>query len=121
MRSALVTGGAGFIGGHIVRRLLQDGVAVRVLDNFSTGYRSNLEDLSGRIEVVEGSVGDRELMQLGHSGLQHLHARAHRLARHPHRRRGNHLAHRLRHAAAAGRAVEVHRLDLLADALRLVL
>ena len=42
----LVTGGAGFIGCNIVRELLARGEEVRVLDNFSTGHRRNLEDVS---------------------------------------------------------------------------
>ncbi len=63
MKRYLVTGGAGFIGSHIVRALLEQGAAVRVLDNFSSGKRENLEGLSnskngGRFEVVEGDVRD---------------------------------------------------------------
>jgi len=53
----LVTGGAGFIGSHIVERLLTDGHKVRVLDDFSTGKRSNLPD-HPQLEIVEGDVGD---------------------------------------------------------------
>jgi UDP-N-acetylglucosamine/UDP-N-acetyl-alpha-D-glucosaminouronate 4-epimerase len=57
---ALVTGGAGFIGSHIVERLLQDGFDVRVLDNFSTGRRENLFELAGEVEVVEGDIQSYE-------------------------------------------------------------
>jgi UDP-glucose 4-epimerase len=53
---ALVTGGAGFIGSHIVRRLLADGARVRVLDNFATGKRSNVVEIAEQIELIEGDV-----------------------------------------------------------------
>ena len=52
----LVTGGAGFIGSHIVDRLLADGYRVRVLDNFSTGKRENLPE-SDDLEIFAGDVG----------------------------------------------------------------
>jgi len=57
----LVTGGAGFIGSHIVRTLLEQGNSVRVLDNFSSGKRENLEGLTqqfdgDRFEVLEGDL-----------------------------------------------------------------
>lgn len=57
----LVTGGAGFIGSHIVHTLLEQGAEVRVLDNFSTGKRENLSGLAGRFnggrfEIHEGDV-----------------------------------------------------------------
>ncbi len=55
MARYLVTGGAGFIGSHIVEALLKQGDTVRVLDNFSTGFRSNLESLGGA-EVFEGDI-----------------------------------------------------------------
>jgi len=61
-RLYLVTGGAGFIGSHICERLLRDGHAVRVLDDFSNGKEQNLEGLAGDIEVLRGSVVDRNLV-----------------------------------------------------------
>jgi UDP-glucose 4-epimerase len=57
-RRALVTGGGGFIGHHLVRRLLEDGHEVRVLDNFATGRRERLEGLD--VELVEGDLRSYE-------------------------------------------------------------
>ena len=54
---ALVTGGAGFIGSHIVDRLLQDGHEVIVLDDFSTGHRQNLAE-NEMLQIVEGDIRD---------------------------------------------------------------
>lgn len=59
----LVTGGAGFIGSHIVEALLQRGEQVRVLDNFSTGKRENLAQLGDRIEVIEGDIRSYHLVR----------------------------------------------------------
>jgi UDP-glucose 4-epimerase len=58
MPRALVTGGAGFIGSNLVRALLERGDEVRVLDNFSTGNRANLETLE--VEIVEGELRSYE-------------------------------------------------------------
>lgn len=57
-RSYLVTGGSGFIGSAIVKRLLSDGHHVRVLDNDSRGRSSRLEGLSGDLELVSGDIRD---------------------------------------------------------------
>jgi nucleoside-diphosphate-sugar epimerase len=55
----LVTGGAGFIGSHLVEHLVGEGHEVVVLDDFSTGKRENLEGLRRRIELIEDTVTDR--------------------------------------------------------------
>ena len=52
----LVTGGAGFIGNHIARTLLERGHAVRIFDNFATGHRRNLVDIYDDIDLVEGDL-----------------------------------------------------------------
>ncbi len=56
----LVTGGAGFIGSHLVDRLLADGHEVRVLDNFATGRRENLVHVQSDIELMEGDIQSYE-------------------------------------------------------------
>ena len=58
----LVTGGAGFIGSHLVDGLLDAGFRVRVLDDLSTGRRENLSDVADRIEFLEGDVRDATLV-----------------------------------------------------------
>jgi len=64
MRQTLVTGGAGFIGSHIVGALLEQGASVRVLDNFSSGRRDNLSAVvrphtASRLHVIEADVRDQ--------------------------------------------------------------
>jgi len=79
MALCLVTGGAGFIGSHLVRRLLELGHTVRVLDDFSTGKRENLRGVAGPLEVVEGSVCDLPTVTAAMQGIEvvfHLAARA---------------------------------------------
>ena len=56
----LVTGGAGFIGSHIVDALLERGSQVRVLDNLSTGNLKNLSHVADRIEFIEGDVREAQ-------------------------------------------------------------
>lgn len=63
----LVTGGAGFIGSNLVASLLDEGHEVRVIDNFATGHRSNLEPFRGDIELVEG---DLQSYERAHNAVQ---------------------------------------------------
>jgi UDP-glucose 4-epimerase len=65
---ALVTGGAGFIGSNLVRHLLERGDDVRVLDNFSTGNRRNLEALD--VEIVEGELRSYERVHNAVRGVE---------------------------------------------------
>ena len=57
----LVTGGAGFIGSHIVRRLVAEGEFIRVVDNLSTGQLARLDDVRSSIEFVEGDLADERV------------------------------------------------------------
>ena len=68
MAKVLVTGGAGFIGSNLVRGLLERGDDVRVLDNFSTGNRQNLEGLD--VEVVEGELRSYERVHNAVRGVE---------------------------------------------------
>jgi len=64
-RRALVTGGAGFIGSHLVDRLLADGWSVTVIDNMTCGHRSNLQQHKGneRLKIYEADIRDPDVLQ----------------------------------------------------------
>jgi UDP-N-acetylglucosamine/UDP-N-acetyl-alpha-D-glucosaminouronate 4-epimerase len=64
----LVTGGAGFIGSHVADRFLAAGREVRVLDNFSSGRRENLDGAAREAEVVEGDVRDADAARAAAAG-----------------------------------------------------
>ena len=68
----LVTGGGGFIGAHLVRRLLADGKNVRVVDNLSTGEILRLSDLMADIEFIEGDLADEEISQEATEGVAYV-------------------------------------------------
>lgn len=66
----LVTGGAGFIGSSIAEALLVKGESVRILDDFSSGRRQNIEAMLGRLELIEGSILDPEVVARAVRGVE---------------------------------------------------
>ena len=65
----LVTGGAGFIGSHLVAELVKSKQTVRVIDNFSTGQRQNLKECADKIELIEGDIRDLSLVKQSTTGV----------------------------------------------------
>ena len=72
MATYLVTGGAGFIGSNLVEALLARGERVRVIDNFSTGKRENLAELSGDLTIIEGDITDLPAVQTAMRGVDYV-------------------------------------------------
>jgi UDP-glucose 4-epimerase len=70
--TALVTGGAGFIGSHLVEALLGEGYRVRVVDNLVTGRLSNLAHLEGRFEWIEGDLSDFAVCRRAADGVDYV-------------------------------------------------
>ena len=70
MANCLVTGGAGFIGSHLVEELVARGHTVRVLDNFSTGDPTNLERVRDQVRVIDGDITDRTTVRAAVQGVE---------------------------------------------------
>ena len=68
----LVTGGAGFIGSHIVDALVKSGDKVCVLDDLSSGKRENLKDVADKIEFIEGDIRDKDVVNRVMQGVDHV-------------------------------------------------
>ncbi|MBP6832717.1 MAG: SDR family oxidoreductase [Deltaproteobacteria bacterium] len=66
----LVTGGAGFIGGHLIDALLAQNAEVRVIDNFSTGRRENIDRVRDRIDFIEADICDPEAIARAVHGVE---------------------------------------------------
>jgi nucleoside-diphosphate-sugar epimerase len=67
---ALVTGGAGFIGSHIASALASAGARLRIIDDLSTGYRENLEEVKGEVDFVQGSLVDEKALGKALEGVE---------------------------------------------------
>lgn len=72
MTEYLVTGGAGFIGSHIVEELVSQGKSVRVLDNFVSGKRENIAPFLDKIEFIEGDIRDLETCRKACAGVTYV-------------------------------------------------
>ncbi len=72
--NVLVTGGAGFIGSHLVDKLVSGGVEVKVLDNLSTGNLNNIRRHldSGKVEFIEGDLRDPVIVKKAVNGVSHV-------------------------------------------------
>ncbi len=68
----LITGGAGFIGSHIAKRLVKDGESVRIFDNFSTGKIENLESIRDSIDVREADLRDADAVGDAMKGVDYV-------------------------------------------------
>ncbi len=71
MKKVLITGGAGFIGSHTADLLMENGVAVRVLDNLSSGFRHNLPQQHPLLEFIEGDIRDKTQVNTCMQGVSH--------------------------------------------------
>ncbi|MCD6405424.1 MAG: SDR family oxidoreductase [Planctomycetes bacterium] len=66
----VVTGGAGFIGSNLVRRLLEDGHSVAVIDDLSTGRRENIREIAADVDFQEGDIRDDGLLERVFTGAE---------------------------------------------------
>ena len=66
----LITGGAGFIGSNLADALITQGGSVRIIDNFATGYRENLDEISGDFEFIEGDLNDDTKLRQALEGVE---------------------------------------------------
>ncbi len=72
MATYLVTGGGGFIGSHIAERLVKNGHDVRILDNFSTGKRENLDGFLSDLTLIEGDIRDMDVVRGSVRGVDYV-------------------------------------------------
>ena len=70
MAEYLITGGAGFIGSHLVEALAKEGRKIAVIDNFLTGKNENIAPFASKIEFFQGDIRDRELLKKALTGIR---------------------------------------------------
>ncbi|MFN2501041.1 MAG: SDR family oxidoreductase [Pyrinomonadaceae bacterium] len=68
--TVLITGGAGFIGSNLAEELIRHGAKVRILDDLSTGFRENLEEIVGDFEFIEGDINDDSVVAAAIEGVE---------------------------------------------------
>lgn len=66
----LVTGGAGFIGSNLAQELIRQGARVNILDNLTTGFRENLEEIEGDFDFIEGDLNDDRALEKAIAGTE---------------------------------------------------
>ena len=66
----LVTGGAGFIGSNLAQELIRQGARVNILDNLTTGFRENLEEIEGDFDFIEGDLNDDDALKKAVAGAE---------------------------------------------------
>ena len=71
--TVLVTGGAGYIGSHMVQALVEAGESVAVIDNLSTGFEANIAGFRDRIEFIKGDVTDAKIVARAVEGVDYFH------------------------------------------------
>jgi len=67
---ALITGGAGFIGSNLADELIRRGARVRIIDNFATGFRENLDEIAGDFKFIEGDITDDTALAKAVDGVE---------------------------------------------------
>lgn len=71
MAMYVITGGAGFIGSNIAHELVRRGEGVRIVDDFSSGRRENIQDIESEIEVVQASIRDKDAVDAAMKGVDY--------------------------------------------------
>lgn len=72
----LITGGAGFIGSNLADELIAQGARVRIIDNFTTGFRENLEEIKGDFDFIEGDINDDAAVSKAIGGVEVIYHQA---------------------------------------------